>query len=86
MYYNGQEEYYNVLMNIPAWKKHYHRILMWGYYVIRNVMHYGSGFPPEIVGHIGLTIIFKKLSTELYDTYIQHMCKQNSKVKLIILI
>ncbi|TNV85960.1 hypothetical protein FGO68_gene11327 [Halteria grandinella] len=75
----AQEEYFNVLMSTSVEKKRTQRIVVWGYYVIRNFIQYGH-FPPDLLFHVCIHIAVQGLSSSVFDTYIKSIALNNKMV------
>ena len=66
----GVDEYYNVSMSQSPAKKSLHRKIIWAYYFLRNVTHYGS-IEVSMLWNIYWMVSLQDMTGQIYEEYIQ---------------
>ena len=86
-------EFYNVSTFTPAKMKRIQNMAIWGYYIMRNYLEYGTSvidlmyllgkFPIDLLKDIFTLLWFQEQSGAIYDSYINNIKLQNKVVSFI---
>lgn len=76
----GFQDYLNAQMLTSFKNKKFQSRIIWTYFILRNLFHYGT-FPYETIKDFILLIMFQEKTWTIYNSYVKSIKKQNKIIK-----
>ncbi|TNV84857.1 hypothetical protein FGO68_gene13357 [Halteria grandinella] len=74
------QEFLELAMSTTYQRKKVHRIIFWGYHIIRNFVHYGD-VPHLMVASIIALIISQQMTAEIYENFLSKLQRHANELK-----